>query len=92
MKIKKKIKKIEIKIFHVVHYIFLPVILVGSDILIGIYGHFAGSTEEISSESLMQYLSTPEQLQELFIVIVMAIVIVVAVEWIVQKRIKHNKR
>ena len=92
MDVKKEIKNVEIKAHHVIHYIGLPLLLIGSDLFIGIYGHFVGSTEQMTVDSLIAYIVSTEQLTELAMVLVVAIVVTLVVEWIVKERIKSHKR
>lgn len=87
MNIKKQIKK-----HHIIHIIGLPLLLIGSDLFIGFYGHFSGSTDSISIDAFIGYITAGEHLIELAMVFVIAIVVTLIVEWIVRERIKHHKK
>ena len=91
MDIKKEITR-EIKRHHIIHYLGLPLLLIGSDLFIGFYGHFSGSSNIFSIDAFLLYLTSAEELTELSMVFVVAIVITVIVEWIIRERIKHHKR
>jgi len=86
------IRNVEIGVHHIIHYIGLPFILIGSDIFIGFYGHFVGSAKEFTWNNIVAYLTTPEEQTELAMVLIGAILITLIVEWIVRQRIKHHKK
>jgi len=70
------------------HYALLPVLLIGSDILIGFWGHYTGSTDgQLSIESFIEYLQTTP-LEHFFMVFIVALVVVAIVECIVRQ---HKK-
>ena len=74
-----------------IHYLLLPILLVGSDILIGMYGHYSGSAglENIFSlEHFIDYITT--EWAELLLIVGIALVIVVIVEWYVQSVVAHT--
>lgn len=67
---------------HVLHFVLLPIILVGSDLLIGFIGHYIGSTEQwISMETFTDYL-LHINLSELGLVFLISIIVVFLVEYI----------
>ena len=47
------------KIGHILHYIILPLVLIGSDIMILFIGHYSGSTQNIFTlEAFSEYIAT----------------------------------
>jgi len=51
-----------------VHLIILFIILVGSDMVIAFYSHYVGATDaEFSIDAFMEYLSTLDAMEYLFI-------------------------
>ena len=92
MRLDKKLKY-ELKHHHLIHWIGLPLILIGSDLFIGFYGHYAGKTgQALSPEAFIAYVCDGSHYAELAMVLVVAIIITLTVEWIVQSRIKHHKK
>jgi len=83
----KHTKHLKIAVF--LHVIVVPVLLVGSDLIIGIFGHYRGSTEEFTIESMMNYLLHPN-LIDLGVVLAFAFIILIVVEAVVKYRIKHH--
>lgn len=51
-------------------------ILILSDLFIGAWGHFTGSTDEVSIDSLIDYFTAEETRNELFMVLIVAVAIV----------------
>ena len=67
------------------HMIILIVILVGSDLLIGFYGHYTGSTDdEISVPSFFNYITNQDNLNELLVVFIVAIFIVAILHFVLK--------
>ncbi|MEF8880029.1 MAG: hypothetical protein V5A64_06540 [Candidatus Thermoplasmatota archaeon] len=60
---------------------FIFAILILSDLFIGAYGHFAGSTSEISVESFKEYITSEETRNELILVLIVAIFIVLVLHF-----------
>jgi hypothetical protein len=67
-----------------IHYVLLPVLLVGSDLLIGFLGHYIGSTEQwLSPDTLLDYI-VHVNLSELALVLLISFVVVIIVEMVVR--------
>lgn len=79
-----------LKMARLLHIIVIPVLLVGSDLLIGAFGHYSGSTGAFSIESIIDYIMHPNWL-EWGIVLVFAVAIMITVEFVVKYRIKHHE-
>ena len=72
----------------IVHYVILPLILVGSDMFIGIFGLFTSATDgNYSWEAIVNYF-TIDNLDHILLVLFISIVVVLVVEWIVRQ---HKK-
>jgi hypothetical protein len=54
------------------HWILLIVLLIGSDLLIGAYGHYVGTGES----DIVSYITSEETHNELILVFVVAIVVI----------------
>lgn len=66
-----------------IHAILIVTILVGSDVLIGFYGHYTGSTdEELTIESFSNYIQDEQTQQELLYIILFAILILLIIRYI----------
>jgi len=78
---------------HLVHWIGLPLLLVGSDLFIGFFGHYSGSVEDILNlDHFISYISSPETFSSLLMVVVVAVAVLFIVEWIVKERTKGIKK
>jgi len=67
----------------VIHAILILTILVGSDVLIGFYGHYTGSTDdELTIESFSNYIQSVQTQQELIYIILFAIIILLIIRFI----------
>lgn len=77
-----------------IHYLALPILLVGSDIFIGIFGHYSGSTDSLekifSWEHIVEYFTG--SWQEILMVVVVAFLILILVEYLIRDIVSHNKR
>lgn len=60
------------------HMIFLIILLIGSDLAIGMYGHFTGTGEE----SFKEYITDPETAGELMLVFIFALAIVAVIHFV----------
>lgn len=82
----------KIKHHHLIQWLGIPALLIGSDLCIGFYGHYSGSVGNVFSiENLIEYFSSVETLQQLVIIFAVAIVIMYTVEWLVTQKLKHHQ-
>jgi len=58
--------------------VLLIILLVGSDLVIGMYGHFTGSDED----SFKEYITDPETASELALVFIFALAIVAIIHFV----------
>ena len=71
---------------YIMQYVLLPAVLVGSDILIGMLGHYSGSVgilNVFSIEHFIDYITN--HYYEILIFLVIAILIALYVEYLIQK-------
>jgi len=67
------------------HMLILVVLLVGSDLAIGFYGHYTGATDETPTfSSFFEYISEKENQDELFVVFIFAIIIVLIMKFVLR--------
>lgn len=60
------------------HMILLIIILVVSDLLIGVYGHYTGTGEE----SFEDYITDPDTVNELILIFIFALAIVAIIHFV----------
>lgn len=78
---------------HIVQWIFLPALLVGSDLFIGFYGHYSGTVENIFKlDNFINYITSTDNIYSLLVVFVIAIIVMAATEWIVKERLNEKKK
>lgn len=79
---------------YILHYVVLPVMLVGSDIFIGVFGHYNGYTDNLLSmfswENIVDYVTN--SWQEILMVVGVAFIILVLVEYLIRDVVAHNKK
>ena len=67
------------------HMILLIIILVGSDLFIGFYGHYTGSSdEELTIANFFEYIMDVNNQNELFVVFIVAIIIVLILHFVLK--------
>ena len=81
-------------IHYVLHYLALPILLIGSDIMIGIFGHYSGSTDDFSKIFSWGHIADyiMNSWQEILLVVGIALIVLVLVEYLIRDITAHNKR
>ena len=65
--------------------LFLVILLVGSDVVIGFYGHYTGSSDdELTISNFFDYIMDKKNQDELFIVVIFALIIVFIMHYILK--------
>ena len=70
------------------HYIILPIILIGSDLFVGFFGHYSGTVglkDILSYSKFIRYITAETTKVELITVFIIALIVVGLVELIVQE-------
>jgi len=66
------------------HYLLIFLVLIGSDIFIGMYGHFAGATSDnLTIEEVKEYFDSSQTQKELLFVVAIAICVCVIVRYFI---------
>lgn len=74
-----------------IQYVFLPMLLVLSDLFIGFFGHYSGSTGDIFNISnFIEYITDMDNILELITILIIAIIVMFSVEYIVKERLKEK--
>ena len=77
---------------HIIQWIGLPILLIGSDLFIGFFGHYSGSVDNILDiNNFISYITSGATIVELGIITVIAIVVLGVTEWIVRERLNDKK-
>lgn len=67
------------------HMAILVILLVGSDLLIGFYGHYTGSSDdELTASNFFNYIMNKENQDELLVVFVFALIIVAIMHFVLK--------